>query len=174
MTVNDDSQRRPRDIRSGADTFADYRRVATEREAAAASRPLVPAAIATVCALLVAVGSFGPWLHQRLGRGRPLETTGGLALDGWLSLTGAAVALVALLVLLLRPTAAPAAWTAVAGLALGVVVGAANWLLLDTTAPAFVRETPGASHEVGWGLLLVVAAGLLGVAASIVLVRRLD
>ena len=157
---------------SAGDAFARYRAAAAETRQPA--RPTLPTAAALVCAAAVVVGTFGPWLHRRRGLGRPVETLDGLAYDGALALAGAGLAIVALLAVLARPRLTVAAWAGVAGLALAAVVGAADWLVLDTAGPGFVRETRGASHEIGWGLWLVVLAAVLGTACGIVVVRRLD
>lgn len=133
MAHNDDPRRR-QDIGAGVDTFADYRRSAAEREAAGSRRSVVPAAVALLCAALVVVGSFAPWLYRSRGTGVTTETVTGLQLDGPVAIGGAVVAALALLVVLARPDVGAAAWLAIAGLATAALVGAANWLLLDTVA----------------------------------------
>lgn len=167
MTDND-----PRRPDAGGELFARYREAASERRVP--RRPLLPLAVSFVCALLVAAGAIGPWAYRRRGLNRPLETLDGFLLDGPLALVGALVAVVALLLVGVRPALGGAAWAAVAGLAFAAVVGAANWLTLDTAAPGYLGQTRGASQTIGWGLIVVVAAGALGVAAAVVVARRLD
>ena len=174
MAYENDSRRRQGTGDSGVETFADYRRAAEDRAVTPPRRPLVPAGAALLCAALVVVGSFAPWLYRRRGTGVATETVTGLQLDGPVAIGGAVVAAVALLVVLARPDIGTAAWVAVAGLATAALVGAANWLLLDTVAPGYTAQHRGASFELAWGLGVVIAAAVAGSAAAVWLLRRLD
>lgn len=170
---DEDAPRRPAPSeQSGVDAFARLREAASERRAP--TRPMLPIAAALLCAGLVAAGSLGPWLQRRRGLGRPVETLDGFRLDGELSLMGAVVAAVALVVVLARPGVGIAAWVALGGLAGAAGVGVADWLVLDTAGPGYVGQTRGASYEVAWGLILVTAAGLVGTACAALVLRRLD
>lgn len=170
----DEARRRQGGANPGIDAFADYRRRAAEREAAGSRRPVAPAGAALLCAALVVVASFGPWLHRRRGTGVATETVTGLQLDGPVAIGGAVVAALALLVVLARPDIGAAAWVAIAGLATAALVGAANWLLLDTIAPGYTAQHRGATFELAWGLGVVIAAAVAGSAAAVWLLRRLD
>lgn len=135
---------------------------------------MVPIAGALVCAVLVVVGSLGPTLPRRRGLGRPFETLDGLRVDGEVSLLGAVVAAVTLLVVLARPGAGIAGWIALGGSVCAAAVGVPDWFVLDTAAQGFVGQTRDASDEVSWGPVLVTAAGQVGIVFAILVLQRLE
>ena len=151
--------------------YALYRRAPANAEDVPPRRPWLLAGGALLCALLVAVGSFGPW--RRTERRSETETLFGVQTDGLLALVAAAVATVALLVVLARPGPGIARWVALSALGLCALIGAADWFVQATEELGYEGTNRG-SFETGWGLVLVTAAGAAGTVCAFFLVRRLD
>jgi hypothetical protein len=141
----------------------------------------VVVALAAICAILVIVGSAGPWITTKECEGENCETTGidledsgylffvgddifGIQ-EGWVTIGLAAVGILAVVLgLAVRPRAVPLAVGGVVLLAAGVV-GVIDWASLAI----FISDFEGALGaegllEIGWGLpLTTIAAFLAGI-----------
>ena len=140
-----------------------------------ARRPWLLFALALLGVALIIAGSLGPWLYTEDGPSRALrvETLPGTANDGVFSLVFALVAGVLLLLVLARPASWPAAWGAVAVLALCSLVGVFDWLIFDPMALTPPSSGNPEVIRVEWGLKLVTIASPLTMLVTILLARHL-
>lgn len=118
-------------------------------------------------ALLVCIGSFGPWAKVLF------VSAGGLDGDGWITLV-AGLAALALLAVYARAASRPRpAWPLLVVLVAGAIataVGLYDWVNIET---AIDDELFSDAVSVGWGLVLVTFAGAsLVLAAAVTLARR--
>lgn len=118
-------------------------------------------------ALLVCIGSFGPWAKVLF------VSAGGLDGDGWITLV-AGLAALALLAVYARAASRPRpSWPLLAVLVAGAIataVGLYDWVNIET---AIDDELFSDAVSVGWGLVLVTFAGAsLVLAAAVTLARR--
>ncbi|MGH2535102.1 MAG: hypothetical protein ACRDJW_22800 [Thermomicrobiales bacterium] len=138
-----------------------YRRADEAGASDAPRRPGMSAIAALICAALIAVGSWGPWLHFER-RGVPTDTLRGLETDGALSLVAGVVAFVAIATVLTRSTAELAAWVGLIAVVLGALIGVGSWLDMGTFADGYGVVSPGREAKVGWGPVVVTVAGAIG------------
>jgi hypothetical protein len=129
---------------------------------------------AAACALLVVVGSVGPWVTLNMGAGRgsvELGTVRGTTGDGQLTL---ALGLVAAVAMLLRARW-PArwrwlAWAAPVPFVLAALAGGYDWWHLRRIAAVSFLKGMDFTTNVGWGLVVVTlgaaAGGILALAAA--------
>lgn len=118
-------------------------------------------------ALLVCIGSFGPWAKVLF------VSAGGLDGDGWITLV-AGLAALALLAVYARAASRPRpVWPLLVVLVAGAIataVGLYDWVNIET---AIDDELFSDAVSVGWGLVLVTFAGAsLVLAAAVTLARR--
>ena len=152
-----------------------YRRYRQALAAGGAAPPRAPrrlAIAAILCATLVILGSWGPWLRID-ARLAPVDTLRGLETNGTLTLYAAVVAIVALSVVLVRPALGLAAWVALGALGLCALVGAGNWLDMSTLRDGYQALYPGAEARLGWGVVTVALAGAAGSLFAVQIVRHL-
>jgi hypothetical protein len=170
-----DSPPRPpaRSVEPKVYLYGRYRRAVAQNEGMPALPPVVPAGAALVCAVLVVLGSLGPWLRGRDVGAAP-ETLPGYRTDGVLALVAGIVAVGALLWMLVRRESGAAAWVAAGALGLGALVGGASWVVLDTGAAGYEALNTGASVEVAVGLATVTLPAVVGFGCAVLVVRRLE
>ena len=158
-------------------TYQSYLR-AVEREEArpAPRRPRLLAALALMCAVLVIVGSFGPWMHfERVSETVPDRSTlHGTSTDGVFAMLFAGVAIVALLIALFKLGSEVAAWFAFGGLLLSAVIGLFDWLTFDLSEQSLEPGERGRIVRVEWGVKLVGLAGTTGAIVTFFIARQLN
>lgn len=129
-----------------------------------------------VCAVLVVVGSFGPWMyHERVTQSSSESWIlyGGRN-DGVFSGLFAAVAIVALLITVLSPDTGFAAWVACGALVLCAVTGLFDWLFYGPRERSLEPGQIGEIVRIDWGLKLVGIAGAVGAVTTFFAARALN
>lgn len=119
-----------------------------------------------VCALLVAIGSLGPWVvWERPSRVATLTwTESGYTSSGLFTLVFAIGAIVMLMLAVYGWDLSALAWGTFGLMTLAAITGLFEWLLI-----ADMREM-----QPGWGMLLVGQAGLVGAISAWLAARALN
>ena len=162
MASEDPSRRLPDPIEPHVAAFGRLRQAAQTAEHLAPRRPHGTGIAALVCAALVTIGSWGPWLHVVERPGRPTDTLRGTESDGALSLVAGVVAFVALVTALIRVRAGIPAGVALIALGLAALIGGGSWLDMAAVVDGYEGTHQAVEAEVGWGPKVVTVAGFLG------------
>lgn len=128
-------------------------------------------ALTLACAGAVAIGSLGPWVSwERHSRTAPQSwTEAGITSSGVFTLVFAVIAIIGLAAALFGHDQGFAAWGAIVMLALSALTGFYEWLLIADRI-----EGPNEEWHVGWGMIMVAWAGLVGTVAAIFAARTIN
>jgi hypothetical protein len=111
-----------------------------------------------------------PWVEVRAD-GEVVASARGTDTDGVVVVVAAIVALVAAVALLKRADSATLAWVGTVAFGVCLVAGVVNWLLFDGLADWALSEEgrtrAGEQADYGWGVLVVLGAGLVGTLVSL-------